>query len=426
MSEQNPVFLADWKYRGLLNQATHGEELERHLTEDRPVTVYCGFDPTADSLHIGSLLPLLALRRIQLAGHRPVALVGGGTGMIGDPSGKAGERSLNSAEIVQEWTEKLRRQVSRFIDFDCGANSAIVINNYDWLGSITAIELLRDYGKHFSVSSMLAKESVDSRISSGISFTEFTYMILQSVDFLELRRRLDCTIQIGGSDQWGNITTGMDLIRRKLGLDAYGVTMPLVTKSDGRKFGKTETGTVWLDASKTSPYAMYQFWLSTTDADVIRFLKLFTFLSAAEIDALEAATQSAPEAREAQRVLAREVTSLVHGAAAVEDAERVTRAFFSEGVAGLTERDWQDLAADAPTTTINGTSTSLIDALVSSGLAPSKSRARELIESGGVAVNDAKVRDPKTLVEQSAAFHGRYAVIRKGRKDRHILIFATE
>jgi tyrosyl-tRNA synthetase len=422
MAEHDPVFLNDWKYREILNQTSHEEELEKHLRTSRPVTVYCGFDPTADSLHIGSLLPLLALRRVQLAGHRPIVLVGGGTGLIGDPSGKEGERTLNTIDTVQAWTDKLRRQVARFVDFDAGDASAVVINNYDWLGEITAIELLRDYGKHFTVNMMLDKESVRSRLSAGISFTEFSYMILQACDFLELRKRLDCTIQIGGSDQWGNITAGMELIRRKIGLDAYGITLPLVTKSDGTKFGKTESGAIWLDAEKTSPYTMYQFWLSTADADAIRFMKFFTFLGRDEIESLAETTRRAPEAREAQRVLAREVTRIVHGEQAVVDAERVTRAFFSEGVASLSERDWSDLVKDAPSTLADAESLKLVDCLVTAGLASSKSRARELIEAGSVSVNDQRIQDAKSVIERSGAFHGRYTVIRKG-KERHIVVF---
>ena len=421
MNEQDAVFLNDWKWREILSQATHDEELRNHLRTQRPVTIYCGFDPTADSLHIGSLLPLLALRRVQLAGHRPIVLVGGGTGLIGDPSGKEGERTLNPAETVSAWTEKLRKQVSRFVDFESGDTSAVVINNYDWLSGLSAIEMLRDYGKHFSVGAMLGKESVRSRLAAGISFTEFSYMILQAYDFLELRKRLNCTVQIGGSDQWGNITAGMDLIRRA-GLDAYGITLPLVTKSDGSKFGKTESGTVWLDASKTSSYAMYQFWLSTADADVLRFLKYFTFLQPAEIDALGKATQEHPEAREAQRVLAREVTAIVHGRQAVDDAERVTRAFFEEGVATLSGADWNDLAKDAPSTMVRTAETPLVDSLVGAGLAASKSRARDLITAGSVSVNDQRVTDPKFVIQRSGAFQGKYTVIRKG-KERHILVF---
>ncbi len=302
-------------WRGLVSDSTKPEELQRHLNTARR-SAYVGFDPTADSLHVGSLLPLLALRRLQLAGHRPIVLIGGGTGLIGDPSGKLGERQLNPAAQVAEWAARLREQVQRFVDFDSGPAAAVLADNYEWLSELRVISFLRDVGKHFPLGAMIAKESVRSRMGrseEGISYTEFSYQVLQAYDFMALFESHQCTLQLGGSDQWGNITAGIELIRRVKGEAAYGITLPLVAKSDGTKFGKTESGTVWLDRHKTSPYEMYQFWLNTTDEDVVLFLKYFTFLGREEIGALEAATRETPDRREAQRVLARQVTALVHG-----------------------------------------------------------------------------------------------------------------
>ena len=309
------ALIADLKARGLLNQATADEDLVEHLSTGVR-TLYCGFDPTADSLHIGSLVPLLALKRFQQAGHKPLALVGGATGLIGDPSFKAQERQLNTPDVVAGWVEKLKGQVSQFIDFDSPDNAAEVVNNLDWVGDMNVLDFLRDVGKHFSVNNMIQKESVKQRIEregSGISFTEFTYMLLQSYDFAELAERKDCSLQIGGSDQWGNIVGGVDLARRMYGKSSYGLTLPLVTKSDGTKFGKTESGTIWLDPKKTSPYAFYQFWLNTADADVYKFLRYFTFLSIEQIEAIEQTDADIQGRKTSQPVLAEEVTRLVHG-----------------------------------------------------------------------------------------------------------------
>src|SRR5512145_41930 len=297
--------LQDFEQRGLIADVTTPAELGAHLA-DGPRTIYVGFDPTADSLHVGSLVPLLALRRIQQAGHRPIVLVGGGTGLIGDPAGKAGERALNPEEQVAAWADRLKTQVRPFLDFDLGPNAAIMVDNYEWLSRLELIPFLRDIGKHFSVGAMIARESVRARLGAGISYTEFSYQVLQAYDFLALHDRHGCTVQMGGSDQWGNITAGTELIRRVRSTAAFGLTMPLVTKSDGSKFGKTETGTIWLDPARTSAYEMYQYWLNTADADVERFLKYFTFLSPGEIDEVVRQTQAAPEKREAQRVLAAE------------------------------------------------------------------------------------------------------------------------
>ena len=339
--------LAELRERGLIFQVAGEDAIEQWLAAE-PRTLYCGFDPTADSLHIGSLVPLLVLRRFQSSGHRPIALVGGATGLIGDPSFKASERQLNTPEVVAGWVDKLRQQVSQFIDFE-GPNAALLANNLDWTQGLDVLGFLRDVGKHFSVNNMIGKESVRQRLDregAGISFTEFSYMILQSLDFAELYRRHGCGLQIGGSDQWGNITGGIDLTRRLHGAQVFGLTLPLVTKSDGTKFGKTESGTIWLDANKTSPYAFYQFWLGTADADVYRFLRYFTFLSLSDIEAVERADSERSGRPEAQRLLAQEVTRLVHGDEGLTAAERITEALFSGDPSALAEPDLAQLALD--------------------------------------------------------------------------------
>ena len=333
--------------RDLIAQISGDCELEAHLEQSR--SVYCGFDPTADSLHLGHLVPLLVLKRLQEAGHKPIALVGGATGLIGDPSFKADERKLNSPEVIAGWADKIKTQVSQFIDFDCGDNSAIVANNLDWTAGLSALDFLRDVGKHFSINSMIAKESVKQRIDregSGISFTEFSYSLLQGLDFAELNTRHDCTLQVGGSDQWGNIVSGIDLARRRNQAQCFGLTVPLITKSDGTKFGKTEAGAVWLDPQKTSPYSFYQFWLNVADADVYKFLKYFTFLSIEEINAIEAQDASAQGRPQAQSILAREVTSLVHGQQGLDAALRITDALFSGDSGDLSENDLEQLRQD--------------------------------------------------------------------------------
>ncbi|WP_339067256.1 tyrosine--tRNA ligase [Teredinibacter turnerae] len=347
MTAASNELLEDLQARGLVAQMTGDDAL--HAWLEQPRTLYCGFDPTADSLHIGSLVPLLTLKRFQMAGHKPLALVGGATGLIGDPSFKAQERKLNTPDIVAGWVDKLRGQVSQFIEFDCGENAAEVVNNLDWIGQINVLDFLRDVGKHFSINNMVQKESVKQRLDregEGISFTEFTYMILQSYDFAELYKQYGCTLQIGGSDQWGNITGGTDLTRRLHGGQVFGLTLPLVTKSDGTKFGKTETGTIWLDPAKTSPYAFYQFWLNTADADVYKFLRYFTFLSVAEINAIEDTDKAAEGRPQAQSILAEEVTRLVHGDEGLAAAQRITQAMFSGDLADLSETDLEQLALD--------------------------------------------------------------------------------
>lgn len=410
--------LEDLKNRGLIYQNTDEEALRKRL--DKPTTLYCGFDPTADSLHIGSLLPILVLRRFQLAGHHPIALVGGGTGLIGDPSGKINERTLNPQETVEEWSSKIKDQLARFLDFDRSDNPAILANNYDWLGSLNVIEFLRDIGKNFSVGTMLAKESVEARMSRGISFTEFSYMILQSYDFMKLNELYDCELQIGGRDQWGNITSGTDLIRRMSVEDVkqvHGLTMPLVTKSDGTKFGKTESGTIWLDAEKTSPYKFYQFWLNVDDRDVDQYLKYFTFLSIEEIRALEEEVATQPEKRNAQRVLAREVTELVHGREARERAEKISQALFTGGLENLSGAEVEEGFSDVPSTTIHDREILLVDLLVQVGAVSSKRQARESIESGAIYINGVRHTETTSVVAQLDTLDDTYLVIRRGKKN---------
>ncbi len=371
--------IQDLQSRGLIAQTTDIEALDALLNEQK-IALYCGFDPTADSLHIGHLLPVLALRRFQQAGHTPIALVGGATGMIGDPSFKAVERSLNSAETVAGWVESIRNQLKPFLSFE-GENAAIMANNADWFGSMNCLDFLRDIGKHFSVNAMLNKESVKQRIERddvGISFTEFAYSLLQGYDFAELNKRHSAVLEIGGSDQWGNITAGIDLTRRLNQKQVFGLTLPLVTKSDGTKFGKTEGGAVWLNAKKTSPYQFYQFWLKVADADVYKFLKYFTFLSIEEIDAIEAKDQASGTKPEAQRILAEEMTRLIHGEAALQAAQRISESLFAEDQSSLTEGDFEQLALDGLPAFEVSDDLNVVEALVKTGLASSNKEARVL------------------------------------------------
>lgn len=411
--DRSPL-LSDLEWRGLVADATNLEELDAHLSGS-PRAIYCGFDPTADSLHVGSLLPLLALRRVQLAGHRPIVLIGGGTGLIGDPSGKTGERQLNPETQVTEWAARLKRQVEPFFDWS-GSNAAVLVDNYEWLSKLEVVRFLRDIGKHFSVGAMTARESVRSRMGradAGISYTEFSYQVLQAFDFLSLFQNYRCTLQIGGSDQWGNITAGIDLIRRIEAQTAFGLTLPLVTKADGAKFGKTESGTVWLDTRRTSPYEMYQFWLNTADADAVAFLKYFTFLERERIEGLAAEVRRRPEKREAQRVLATEATTLVHGPSAVGDAERISRALFSGDVKSLSESDLAQLIQTIPASPLP-TAPGVIPVLLSTGLASSKRAARELVSSGAIQINGERIRNPDAPAPEP--LHGKYSLVRKGKK----------
>lgn len=408
--------LEDLTYRGLVYQITDQEKLNQRL-EQGPIVLYCGFDPTADSLHIGHLLPILTLRRFQQAGHQPIALVGGGTGLIGDPSGKATERTLNTQETVEGYSARIRTQLSRFLDFDRSENPAQIANNYDWLGQLDLISFLRDIGKHFPLNYMLAKESVSSRLEKGISFTEFSYMILQSYDFLELHRRFGCELQVGGSDQWGNITAGTELIRKtgSKSDDLYGLTIPLVTKSDGTKFGKTEGGAVWLDAAKTSPYLFYQFWLNTDDADVVKYLKYFTFFSKEEIEVLAETVQTAPEKRQAQRALAEDITRLVHGEEALQRAQNISSALFQGKVSSLTAAEIAEGFQDVPSASVTA-DLPLVDVLIHVGAAKSKREAREFMQNGAVTVNDERITDISTIVQTLPAIGEKYFIIRRGKK----------
>ena len=417
------ALLRDLHARGLIAQITDAAALDE-LLDKTSVTLYCGFDPTADSLHLGHLVPVLLLKRFQQAGHTPIALVGGATGMIGDPSFKATERKLNTPDIIAGWVDKIRGQVAPFLDFN-GANAAIMANNFDWFGSMGALDFLRDIGKHFSVNAMIKKESVQQRINrdeQGISYTEFSYSLLQGYDFSELNRRHDCVLQIGGSDQWGNITAGADLTRRLNQKHVFGLTLPLVTKSDGTKFGKTESGAVWLDGRKTSPYAFYQFWLNTADADVYKFLRYFTFLSVAEIEAIEAADRDSGKKPEAQRILAEQATELVHGTAALEAAQRISQSLFSGSVDALTETDFEQLAQDGvPGVALESSADGLIDALVTAGLAKSKSEARGFLQSGSVTVNGAKVDTLDYRFTDTDRRFGRFTLLRRGKKNYAML-----
>lgn len=396
MTVADKGLLDDLRARGLVTQMTGEDQLVAWLAEPR--TLYCGFDPTADSLHIGSLVPLLTLKRFQMAGHTPIALVGGATGLIGDPSFKAQERQLNTAEVVAGWVDKIHAQVSQFIDFadaDSRGNGARVVNNLDWVGQLNVLDFLRDVGKHFSVNNMINKESVKQRIEregEGISFTEFTYMLLQSYDFAELYKQHQCTLQIGGSDQWGNITGGIDLARRMYGGQVFGLTLPLVTKADGTKFGKTEAGTIWLDAGKTSPYAFYQFWLNTADADAYKFLRYFTFLSIEEIAAIEAEDQANAGRPRAQSILATEVTRLVHGDEGLRAAQRITDVLFSGSVASLSETDLEQLKLDGlPFAALERgklPEKTLTQWLVDAGMVASGKQVKDALGRGVVLIND--------------------------------------
>ncbi len=432
MSTAPSTLFAELQARGLVHQASGDEAFAEHLQQPR--TVYCGFDPTADSLHIGSLVPLLTLRRFQLAGHKPIALVGGATGLIGDPSFKAQERSLNSPEVVAGWVDKIRGQVSQFIDFDCGDNAAEVVNNLDWIGDIDLLSFLRDVGKHFAVNAMIQKESVKQRLEregEGISFTEFTYMILQSYDFAELNRRLGCSVQIGGSDQWGNITGGIDLTRRSNGEQVFGMTMPLVTKADGTKFGKTESGTIWLDPARTSPYAFYQFWLNTADADVYKFLRYFTFLTPARIDEIEAADREAAGRPQAQRILAEEVTRLIHGDDGLAAAERITASLFSGDADELSEDDFCQLQLDGlPAAELDRAEVAdkpLTQLLTDIGMVKSGKQVKDALGHGSVFVNGRalgaadNMSNADTFAPERARY-GCYYLLKLGKKKYQLIV----
>lgn len=418
--------IEDLRWRGLLAQSTDETALLQELA--KPTTLYVGFDPTAPSLHAGNLVVLLVLRRFQLAGHNPIALVGGATGLVGDPSGKSDERTLNSMEIVEAWVNRIRIQVSAFLDFDAPKNPAQVVNNLDWTSPLSAIEFLRDIGKHFSVNQMLSKDSVSARLESGgISYTEFSYQILQAYDFLELYRRNDCTLQIGGSDQWGNIVAGLDLIRRVEQGSGHALTVPLLMKADGSKFGKTAGGSVWLDPEMTSPYAFFQFWLNSDDRDVINFLKVFSFKSREEIMDLEKTHHENPGLREAHRALAQELTSLVHTEETTRRVEAAARALFGQGeLSELDEATLTSALAELPRTTISATQEipTWVDLLVATGVVDSKSAARRIVKEGGAYLNNQRILGEDFTLSKSDFLYGKFAVLRKGKRDLAAVVLA--
>ena len=415
----------EFEWRGLVYDATEG--LRELLTRDK-LTTYIGFDPTAASLHVGSLLPMVALARLQRFGHPPIAVMGGGTGMIGDPSGKATERALLTVEQVDKNVAGIRGQLARFLDFDDTSTPARLVNNAEWLTKLSAIEFMRDVGKHFTVNYMLAKESVKRRSESdeGISYTEFSYLLLQSYDFLVLHDRFSCILQMGGSDQWGNITAGVDFIRRMRSAKAHGLVMPLITTASGTKFGKTESGAVWLDANLTSPFRFYQFWLNAEDSDVGRYLRYFTFLERHVIEQLEEAMRTSPESREAQRALAREVTRTVHGEEHVLRAERASSVLFGEDITTLAADDVLSVFDDVPSSTVGveklaGEGVAVVELLASSGLTTSKGEATRLIRGGGVYVNNRRITDERARLRRNDAIDGRLFVLRKGAKQNHLV-----
>lgn len=409
------VLIEDLKWRGLIYQQTDEQGIEDLLNKEQ-VTLYCGADPTADSLHIGHLLPFLTLRRFQEHGHRPIVLIGGGTGMIGDPSGKSEERVLQTEEQVDKNIEGISKQMHNIFEFGTD-HGAVLVNNRDWLGQISLISFLRDYGKHVGVNYMLGKDSIQSRLEHGISYTEFTYTILQAIDFGHLNRELNCKIQVGGSDQWGNITSGIELMRRMYGQTyAYGLTIPLVTKSDGKKFGKSESGAVWLDAEKTSPYEFYQFWINQSDEDVIKFLKYFTFLGKEEIDRLEQSKNEAPHLREAQKTLAEEVTKFIHGEDALNDAIRISQALFSGDLKSLSAKELKDGFKDVPQVTLSNDTTNIVEVLIETGISPSKRQAREDVNNGAIYINGERQQDVNYALAPEDKIDGEFTIIRRGKK----------
>ncbi|MBN6206889.1 tyrosine--tRNA ligase [Ralstonia pickettii] len=419
--------LEELEWRGLINQVTDREGLEKRLNE-QPITLYCGFDPTADSLHIGHLVPIVMLKRFQKAGHKPIALVGGGTGMIGDPSGRSTERSLNSEEVVMGYANSIQEQIGRLVKFGEGENPIVSRNNHDWLSSMTFIEILRDAGKHFSINYMLAKEAVSSRIEQGITYTEFSYMLLQSIDYMKLFEEENCQLQIGGSDQWGNITAGMELIRRtrenpEEEIHVFGLTVPLITKADGTKFGKTAGNAIWLDSEKTTPYEFYQFWINTDDRDVIKFLRYFTFLSKKEIGVLADEVENHPEKRAAQKRLAEEMTKMVHSEAALEQAIKISEALFSGNLKDLSVNEIEQGFKDVPTHALGKADIGLVDLLVNAKISPSKRQAREDIQNGAIYINGERQQDTYYEVTEKDRIEDKFTIIRRGKKKYTLIDF---
>jgi len=416
------------QWRGLVADCTEPQELDRQLSSG-PITLYAGFDPTADSLHVGNLVPLLGLRRFQLMGHHPIALAGGATGSIGDPSGKTQERQLLTPEVLDHNIGRIKEQLKRLLDFDSPANPARLLDNAQWTKPVSYLDFLREIGKHFSVNQMIAKESVRARMEdreAGISYTEFSYMLLQAFDFFVLRRDYGCELQIGGSDQWGNITAGIELTRKKLGQSVFGLTLPLITNADGSKFGKTAAGAVWLDPAKTSVYKFYQSWIRTDDRDVVRYLKFFTFLSQEEITALEQQHTANPGARAAHKALAKAATDLVHGPAATAEAMRASEILFGGELAGITETTFGEIVGEVPTkevvrSQLNGAGMLLVDVLVLSGLSSSKGQARKDVEGGGVYINNIREPSPQRAIKADDLLFGKHLLLRKGKRNYVVL-----
>jgi tyrosyl-tRNA synthetase len=416
--------IEELRWRGLLADCTDFEQLPRRLAAG-PITLYCGFDPTADSLHVGNLVPLLGLRRFQLAGHKPIAVAGGATGLVGDPSGKTAERQLLTRERLNENIAAVKQQLARLLDFEVTANPARLVDNADWTAPMSFLDFLREVGKHFSVNMMVNKESVRARMEdreTGISYTEFSYMLLQAFDFYHLREKFNCELQVGGSDQWGNITAGIDLCRKKLGAHVFGVTLPLITNADGSKFGKSVAGAVWLDARKTSVYRFYQFWIRTDDRDVIKMLKFFTFLTREEIEALEQQHNEKPEARVAHKALAKAVTDLIHGTDATAEAVRASEILFGGGLEGISEATFSDIVGEVPTKEVSrekfgGAGMPLVELFVEAGLSPSKGQARKDVEGGGANINNVRESNPQRLVTSSDFLFGKYLLLRKGKRN---------
>lgn len=419
------ALLEDLQWRGLLYQQTDAEGMEK-LLNDEKVSLYVGVDPTADSMHIGHIVPLLTLRRFQQAGHRPILLVGGATGMVGDPSGRSEERQLQTIEQIAQNVEGIKVQLERIFDFNASSdNGAQLVNNYDWIGKMSTIEFLRDYGKLVNVNYLLGKDTIASRLDTGISFTEFTYTIIQGIDFNHLYDNYNVRIQVGGSDQWGNITTGLEVIRKTHdeNAKAFGITIPLVTKADGTKFGKTAGGAVWLDGKKTSPYEFYQFWINAADADVIKYLKIFTFLSREEIEALEASVETEPHLRKAQKALAEEMTRLIHGEEALAAAQRITVALFSGDLKALSAEEMKDAFKDVPSVELAKEDKNIVELLVEAGVSSSKRQAREDVTNGAISINGEKVTDLEYVVDTKDRLEDAFSIVRRGKKKYHMVKF---
>lgn len=417
------ALLEDLSWRGLLYQQTDAEGLEELLNKEK-ISLYCGVDPTADSMHIGHIVPLLTLRRFQLHGHRPILLVGGATGMIGDPSGRSEERQLQTIEQIDRNVQGIKAQMEQIFDFQA-ENGAQMVNNYDWNGSMTVVEFLRDFGKLININYMLGKDSISSRLDTGLSFTEFTYTLIQGIDFKHLFDNFNCRVQIGGSDQWGNITTGLEMIRKthEEETKAFGITIPLVTKADGTKFGKSASGSVWLDAKKTSPYEFYQFWINTADSDVIKYMKIFTFLERKEIEAFQQTVDNEPHLRKAQIALAEEMTRLIHGQEALEQAVRISQALFSGNLKELSSEEMKDAFKDVPSVEMTKDAKNIVDFIVEANVSPSKRQAREDVTNGAISINGEKVMDVLYEVGENDRLEDEFMIIRRGKKNYKMIKF---